>query len=285
MLHLGDLKKDASAAPARSRARGAAPVPDWPARFAELAAAARDPRLRAFYAAGAVAGDTPRKDVPMVAIDVETTGLDPARDEIVSIGVVPMDAACIRSSASRYWVVRPRAELHPESVTIHAITHAQIEAAPDFGAIIDELLPALAGQVVVVHCREIERAFLDLALKARIGEGLEFPVIDTMELEARLHRPAPFSGDLDVTARLVGGPVRNLNLIYNAKVIEPAVEVILGPATLNCEAGTTGLLCLSGAITVAGDGLREGAFALGNGADIELAAGAAGIRITLRKLA
>ncbi len=48
MLHLGDLKKDASAAPARSRARGAAPVPDWPARFAELAAAARDPRLRAF---------------------------------------------------------------------------------------------------------------------------------------------------------------------------------------------------------------------------------------------
>ena len=46
MLHLGDLKKDASAAPARSRARGAAPVPDWPARFAELASAARDPRLR-----------------------------------------------------------------------------------------------------------------------------------------------------------------------------------------------------------------------------------------------
>ena len=116
------------------------------------------------------------------------------------------------------------------------------------------------------------------------GAGIDLLSADGV-LEARLHRPAPFSGDLDVTARLVGGPVRNLNLIYNAKVIEPAVEVILGPATLNCEAGTTGLLCLSGAITVAGDGLREGAFALGNGADIELAAGAAGIRITLRKLA
>lgn len=189
MLHLGDLKKGGAAPSARGRA--ASTVPDWPACFAGLAATVRDPRLQAFYAAGAAAGDTAIKDVPMVAIDVETTGLDPVRDEIVSIGVVPMDTNCIRASASRYWVLRPRAQLNPEAVTIHAITHAQIESAPDFGAILGELLPALAGRVVVVHCREIERSFLDLALKARIGEGIEFPVIDTMELEARLHRQAP----------------------------------------------------------------------------------------------
>jgi DNA polymerase-3 subunit epsilon len=126
----------------------------------------------------------------MVAIDVETTGLDPARDEIVSIGLLPMTLKCIASSASRYWVVRPRIDLNPESVVIHAITHAQIEAAPDLGAVIDELLAALAGRVVVVHCRDIERSFLDRALKARIGEGVEFPVIDTMDLEARIHRAA-----------------------------------------------------------------------------------------------
>ena len=115
MLHLGDIKGAGSGA--RSRRPEAVAAPDWPARFAALAEAAQDPRLRAFYAAGAVAGDTPLAEVPMVAIDVETTGLDPARDEIVSIGLVPMDAACIRSSASRYWVVRPHAELRPESVT------------------------------------------------------------------------------------------------------------------------------------------------------------------------
>ena len=40
-------------------------MPDWPARFAELAAAARDARLQAFYAAGTVAGETALKDVPM----------------------------------------------------------------------------------------------------------------------------------------------------------------------------------------------------------------------------
>lgn len=194
MLHLGDLKgaqgrAGVRAGKAAGQADGAS-VPDWPARFAALAEAAHDPRLRAFYAAGAVAGDTPLAEVPMVAIDVETTGLDPARDEIVSIGLLPMTLERIASSASRYWVVRPRIELNAESVVIHAITHAQIEAAPDFGAVIDDLLAALAGRVVVVHCRDIERSFLDRALAARIGEGIEFPVIDTMDLEARIHRVA-----------------------------------------------------------------------------------------------
>ena len=88
MLHLGDLKKAGAAAPSARRGRDAQGVADWPARFAGLAATARDARLQAFYAAGAVAGETALKDVPMVAIDVETTGLDPARDEIVSIGLV-----------------------------------------------------------------------------------------------------------------------------------------------------------------------------------------------------
>lgn len=190
MLHLGDLKGTQGHA---LRRQGEPPgALDWPRRFLELAPGARDARLQAFYASGAPAGDTVLKDVPMVALDVETTGLDPAHDEIVSIGAVPLTLDRIASSASRYWVLRPRTGLNPDSVAIHAITHAQIDAAPDLGAVVDDLLTTLAGRVVVVHCREIERTFLDLALKARIGEGIEFPVIDTMELEARLHRqPAP----------------------------------------------------------------------------------------------
>ena len=101
-------------------------------------------------------------------------------------------------------------------------------------------------------------------------------------LEARLHQPVPFSGDLDVTARLVGGPVRNLNLIYAAHAVEATVGVVFGPATLICAAGTVGFLCLSGAVIVSGDGLPTGAFAFGTGIDIALAADAAGLLIFLR---
>ena len=115
------------------------------------------------------------------------------------------------------------------------------------------------------------------------GAGIDLLSADGV-MEARLHRPVFFPGDLDVTARLVDGPVRNLNLIYDADAVEPAVEVVLGPALLNYADGTVGFLCLSGAVTVAGDGLPMGAFGLGSGADIALATGAAGLLITLRSL-
>jgi len=200
MLHLGDLQSGHDG-------RRAAPVHDWPRRFSMLARTARDPRLKAFYAHGMPSGDQPLRDVPMAALDVETTGLDISRDEIVSIGVVPMTLARIQASASRYWVIRPRAELRPESVTLHAITHSQVEAAPDLGAVLDEVLQALAGRIIVVHCRAIERGFLNAALAARIGEGIEFPVIDTMELEARLHR-RPRS----LLARLLGRSSRQVSI-------------------------------------------------------------------------
>ncbi len=183
MLHLGTLRTPQGQSAAQT-------PPDWSQRFIELAGAARDPRLQAFYRHGAPPPDTPLSALPMVALDVETTGLDPRTDEIVSVGLVPMSLACIQASASRHWIVRPRGALNAESVTIHAITHAQVAAAPDLGDILGEVLEAIGGRVVVVHCRAIERSFLNAALKERIGEGIEFPAIDTMELEARLHRTA-----------------------------------------------------------------------------------------------
>ncbi len=210
MLHLGTPRPGAGQE--RATKTRTQVLLDWSRRFEALGAAARDPRLQAFYAQGARAGDTPLADVPLLAMDFETTGLDPSRDEIVSIGIVPMTLARIQSSASRHWVVRPRGVLNAESVTFHAITHAQIEDAPDLGAILDELLPALAGRVVVVHCAAIERAFLDAALKARLGEGIEFPVIDTMALEARLHRGNKASLFSGIFARLFERNVAPLSI-------------------------------------------------------------------------
>lgn len=184
MLHAGLLRNPAARAAAEQAV-------DWPARFAALASSARDPRLRAFYAAGTPAGDTPLQDVPLLALDVETTGLNPTTDGIVSLGLVPMGLERIRASQGRHWLVKPRVALADEAVTFHGITHQRLREAPDLDAVLGEWLALMAGHVMVVHCRDIERQFLDQALRRRLDEGIVFPVIDTMELEARLHRKPP----------------------------------------------------------------------------------------------
>lgn len=208
MLHLGLLQ------PRTAKPASGAQPPDWQARFSELGAVARDPRLQAFYRAGAVAGTTPLADVPLMALDLETTGLDPVKDGIVSIGLVPMRLDRIQASASRHWILKPRVPLAEKSVTIHGITDTQIETAPDLIDILDTVLEAIAGHVLVVHCRSIERQFLNGALAPRIGEHIEFPVIDTMELEARLYRKqrtslfARFFGHKQVSIRLAASRSR-----------------------------------------------------------------------------
>ena len=53
---------------------------DWPALFAEKASEVKDKRLRHFYQEGVIPSETPLDEVPFVAIDFETTGLNPHED-------------------------------------------------------------------------------------------------------------------------------------------------------------------------------------------------------------
>ncbi len=161
---------------------------DWPKRFQELAKTAKYPALKKYYEAGIASSSSPISHVPMVAVDFETTGMNPDKHGIISIAVTPMTLDRIHMNQAKQWIVKPRRLLTSESITIHGITHSAIERAPDFSEIIDPLLEAVAGKVWVVHYNGIERPFLQGAFKERLKESIHFPVIDTMEIEARFHR-------------------------------------------------------------------------------------------------
>ncbi|EGN74451.1 DNA polymerase III epsilon subunit-like 3'-5' exonuclease [Idiomarina sp. A28L] len=191
---------------------------DWQQRFLELAETAKDPRLKRFYQAGIDAGITNPNarlsDIPLLSIDFETTGFDPSKHGIVSIGSMPLNLQRIFNQQAKQWLAKPRRSLNTESIVIHGITHSQLQEAPDLLDILDELLETIAGHILVVHYRGIERPFLDVALRERIGEGIEFPVIDTMQLEARMHRAKRLSlwqrmrGQKQVSIRLADSRTR-----------------------------------------------------------------------------
>ncbi|WP_303290096.1 3'-5' exonuclease [Marinobacter sp. SS5-14b] len=160
---------------------------NWPENYRQQAEIATDPRIRAFYQAGCPAPETPIQDVPLLALDFETTGLEADKHSIVSIGLVPFTLEGIQLGNSWHQVVRPKLPLHQTSITIHGITHAEIDQAPDLEDVLDPLFQHLTGRIPVVHFRNIERPFLNAALQWRLKEQLRFPVIDTMAIEAHLH--------------------------------------------------------------------------------------------------
>jgi DNA polymerase-3 subunit epsilon len=161
---------------------------NWLGYMDERAQRAQSSVIKRFFEIPLPDPETPISQVPMVALDMETTGLDERRHAIVSIGVVPFMLDRIPLAQRRYWVVKPSRPLDEASIAYHHITHSEIANAPDLDAVLDELLEVLAGRLVVVHFRNIERPFLDSAVKERRGEGVLFPMIDTMSLEARVHR-------------------------------------------------------------------------------------------------
>ncbi len=160
---------------------------DWQSRFTHLAARAQDPRLQSYYRQAPVPAQIPIGRTPLLALDIETSGLDDRRDAILSIGFIPLDHQRIRCSGAGHWIVRPEQTPEEMAATIHGITHADLKAAPRFGDRFDALLQAMTGKVIVAHCAEIERRFLSAASMMLTGEPLHFPVIDTMAIEEKKH--------------------------------------------------------------------------------------------------
>lgn len=160
---------------------------DWPSRFRILEKQAKNPAVKAFYQAGSVPVDTPLKQVSFLALDLETTGLNPQTDAIISVGFIPLYHDRILCCGARHWVVRPDQNRPDIQTVIHGITHSRMDACPRFDVIFPLLLKAMAGRVIVAHYSRIEHGFLRKAVADLTGDDLEFPIVDTMEIESRKH--------------------------------------------------------------------------------------------------
>lgn len=159
---------------------------DWVEYYMQRSTSCKSEMVFDFYSQGVINPDTPIGQAPMVAMDFETTGLSLEDSEIVSIGLVPFDIRRIYCGESKHWVVKPEQEMTEDSIVFHGITHSDVEAAPPLEVILDQVLDAIEGKLVVVHYRYIEREFLNKAAMELLHEPLLFPLLDTMQIEANI---------------------------------------------------------------------------------------------------
>ncbi|PID34184.1 MAG: DNA polymerase III subunit epsilon [Thiotrichales bacterium] len=124
-------------------------------------------------------------DVEFLALDFETTGLDPRSEAILSMGYTQMKGGRLRMCDCQHRVVRLNIPLPPESVVIHQITDDRMQAGMAMHDALHELVEVMAGRVLLVHYANIERTFLQAAMKRVYGRALPFMMVDTLALEKR----------------------------------------------------------------------------------------------------
>jgi len=125
------------------------------------------------------------EDTPILAVDFETTGLDPVRDQILSVGSIAINENEIVLSSAYHQVICVEGDLKEENVVIHQITDDAKEKGETLEQVITDLLSALTGKVMLVHFARIERNFLQRACKQLWGVAPVFPIIDTLVIAKR----------------------------------------------------------------------------------------------------
>mgnify|MGYP006392296301 CR=1 FL=1 len=88
---------------------------------------------------------------PLVALDLETTGVDPATARIVEVGLVRVEVDGSSPRWPRHWTINPGCAMPPEAVAIHGITDADVFGCPAFADVAAEIAEALTGCDLVVY--------------------------------------------------------------------------------------------------------------------------------------
>jgi DNA polymerase-3 subunit epsilon len=131
-------------------------------------------------------GGTRLIDLPVVVLDGETTGLDVARDRLVSIAGVRMHGARLYRQISFDRMVNPGVPIPRGSTAVHGISDRMVERAPDAGQVLPELADFIGDAVVVGHNIGFDLALL-AAEATRAGLLWRQPrALDTGHLAAAL---------------------------------------------------------------------------------------------------
>lgn len=122
------------------------------------------------------------RDLELIAVDLEMTGLDSRRDAIISVGWVEIQAGVIELASARYYRLKPPNSVG-HSATIHQLRDVDLTDAAPLPDILQKLLRACQGKVLVFHNAALDMGFLNKAFREHFAMPLLAPVVDTLMLE------------------------------------------------------------------------------------------------------
>lgn len=132
--------------------------------------------------------DVPIERVPLAFLDLEMTGLDPARDRVIEVCVERCEGERLVERfeslvAYRELLDDPAACVGNEA--IHGISRGMLEGAPSFVEVLPKVLSMLEGAVLVAHGARYDVAFLRAEIERAGLTAATFYYLDTLNLSRR----------------------------------------------------------------------------------------------------
>ena len=154
---------------------------------------------------------TPWREAAWCSVDLEMTGLNPRKDEIIAIGAVPIEGGRIVLGGGMYTLVRTTKRSQYGAVLVHKLRVPDLADAPPLDDAIDGLLELLAGRVPVFHTAAIETNFLERQFtrrRVRLPAGADTEALGRAWLRHR-DGSAPEGISLGGLAGVLGQPVES----------------------------------------------------------------------------
>lgn len=121
-----------------------------------------------------------------IVLDLETTGLDPAYDEIIEIAAVKYSNG--ERISEFITLVKPENEINEYITRLTGITNEMVKDAPKIEKVLPDLLNFLGASVVIAHNANFDINFLYDNYMLCFNEPFINDFIDTMRISRRLFK-------------------------------------------------------------------------------------------------
>jgi DNA polymerase III subunit epsilon len=135
--------------------------------------------------------ETPIEEVRFVVLDSETTGLNPRKDRIVTIGAIAVvnHEVLIEDSFEALLKV----EYNSSAVTVHGMTREESRTGLNEPEALDQFLRYLSNGVIVGHHIGHDVETFNAGYERHFGFRLKNLSLDTMDLTLHLERDGAFA--------------------------------------------------------------------------------------------
>ncbi|WP_413700386.1 exonuclease domain-containing protein [Psychromonas sp. KJ10-10] len=122
------------------------------------------------------------KHSPLLALDLEMTGLDAKTDQIISIGLIPIINGQIKLNQGQHKLIKIAGSVG-QSATIHGVLDNDLQQALPLDEAINWFFKQAMGHVLVAHHAPLDLSFLEQALLKMNTQRCRLSAIDTLKVE------------------------------------------------------------------------------------------------------